>query len=172
VATPETQLSRTAGLRSQQPGNSPSCPSLEEQDFHQGILQEVFFGLVKSFLITFVNIALFFHMFFSQGKSGTCVPLGAQWSPKKDIVQSLEISVSQLKCQRKQLRASQKKLSTDSSSVKQVLLFIPTQSSQAPKLFTPNTWAPTSVPGTVVSSCLWDGHWGGTNKAWSRFAIF
>lgn len=92
MAMPETELSRTAGLCPQKPCSSALCPSLEAQDFHQGILQDVFFGLLNSLLITFVNIAFFFHMSLSKANLER-VSSGAQQSHNRDIVQSLEISV-------------------------------------------------------------------------------
>lgn len=89
---PETELFRIVGFCPQMHGSSPFYPNLETQDFHQGPCQDIFFGLLNSLLITFINIAFFFHMFLSKVNL-ECVPLGAQRSHNEDIVQSLEISI-------------------------------------------------------------------------------
>lgn len=165
----ETELSRIAGLCPQKPGSSFSYPSLEAQDFYHRILQVILFGLQDSLPITFVNIAFFFHMFLSKANlectlGGTTISQQRHSSKPRDFCFIIKVS--------EKITASfRKKLPTDSSSVKRGLLFIPAQSSQAPKLFTWNTWALTSVPGTMGSFCLQDGQWGGTKKDWSIFAV-
>lgn len=165
----ETELSRTAGLCPQKPGGSFSHSSLEAPDFYHRILQVILFGLQDSLPITFVNIAFFFHVFLSKANlecalGGTAISQQRHSSKPRDFWFIIKVS-------EKITESFRRKLPTDSSSAKRGLLFIPAQSSQAPKLFTRNTWALTSVPGTMGSFCLQGGHWGGTKKDWSRFAV-
>lgn len=134
MAMTETELSKTAGLCSQKPGSSPTCPSLEAQNFHHGILQDVFFGVLNTLLIKFVNTVFLLHIPL-QGKSGTCA-LGVtiifqqrRCSKPRDFCFTSKVS-------EKIIQSSEKKLSTDNFSVNGVLLFIHPQSTQAPKLLT------------------------------------
>lgn len=105
-----------------------------------------------------------------QGKSGTCVLRGTTISQQRHCSKPRDFCFI-IEVSEKIIQSFRKKLSTDSSSVKWVLLFSPTQSSQPSKLFKWSTWALTSVPGTMGSSCLQDGYLGGTKKDCSRFAL-
>lgn len=69
---------------------APHIPVWEPavQDFHQGILWDIFFGFLNTSVITFVNIAFFLSHVPLQGKSGTRAlasttisPQGHCWKP-------------------------------------------------------------------------------------------
>lgn len=82
----ENELSRTAGLCSQEVWQQPHISQLGAQNFHQGILQDIFFWFLNPLIIKFVNTVFLFYIFLSKANLKH-VPLESQHS-YKDIVQS------------------------------------------------------------------------------------